>query len=520
MKLVETPEFSVEANPMFENTRVFAGSIGLRREPETTFSPQISVWTTEAEKDVSPQDWLTDTLKDNGAIIERKAVVFAGMTGEMTTIKDRLKDWDTNEERDWYRLRVLLVSDNGTAWYHATAMTSGADFPAVEADFTRLLGSIRIKLAGVAASKAREVGEDQKTALLEQMKKKIDEAAAGNREREREREKAARSARAREPVADVEVRFDKAVAASGLQDKRDVLRQIVLPTVSLTELDVVEADKTGLSRIGGGPDLPEKMDWPRDASGFYLNFLGQIELADLPERAEILPDAGLLSFFTGTDYSDWRVNYTPPGVTLVTHALPDSAIDTTESAFRMVVWNGDRKQFVADGTRIDGLSVETDDKGRMTFKRDGHAVMVFASEYEISRSAQELRLERSLSTPFGLPDTNIPKTYVDAGIKDPSGFALAIQENFKIGEGPQHQMFGISGVRELSSIQKLAADYAAKQGWSDLVMPDGWFILIKFASGGEADFSFSDHGDYIFMIHRNDAAKGDFTRVFAFVDSG
>lgn len=165
---------------------------------------------------------------------------------------------------------------------------------------------------------------------------------------------------------------------------------------------------------------------------------------------------------------------------------------------------------MADGSRVDGLSSETDEKGRITFKRGGQAVMVFASEYEISRSAQSLPLERSLSTPFGLPGTNNPKTYADSGIEDPSDFALAIQESFKIGDGPQHQIFGISSVRELSSIQKLAADYAVKQGWSDIAAPDEWFILIKLASGGAADFSFSDHGDYIFMINRKDAAKAEF----------
>ncbi len=55
MKLVETPEFSIEANPMFENARVFAGSIGLRRHPETAFSPQMSVWSAERERRKSPE---------------------------------------------------------------------------------------------------------------------------------------------------------------------------------------------------------------------------------------------------------------------------------------------------------------------------------------------------------------------------------------------------------------------------------------------------------------------------------
>jgi len=521
MKRVETPEFSIEAHPMFENARVFAGSIGLRREPETSFSPRMSVWTADAKKNASPQDWLTDALiKDASPIVERRPVAFAGMAGEIAKVKDCLEDWETNEKREWYRLRALLVSGDGATWYHATAMASGADLREIEADFARMLDSIQVRLAGEAAGKARETGGKEQAAMLARLKKKIDEAAVAYGKREQALEDAARAARARAPAPDVEARFDEAVAAAGLRDKREILRKIMLPAVGLTEAGPAAAGKIGASRIGGGPDLPRDMAWPRDASGFYLNFLAQIDLADLPERVEPLPEAGLLSFFTGADYSDWRVLHTPPGTELVAHALPADAQDLTEAAFRMVAWDSDRKRFVADGTSVDGLSVETDETGRMAFARDGQPVMAFASEYEISRSAQALRLERSLSAPLGLSGAGNPDSYAEAGIEDPSDFALAVGERLRIGDGPQHQMFGVCGVRGLSSIRKLAADHAARQGWRDVATPDGWFVLLKLASGGEADFSFSDHGDYVFMAHHQDTAKGDFSRVFAFVESG
>ncbi|MBB5863278.1 DUF1963 domain-containing protein [Xanthomonas sp. 3058] len=520
MRLVETQEFSIQANPMFENARVFAGSISLKCQPQTTFSPQMSVWTADVEQDVSPQDWLTNVVRDDDPLVERKAVAFAGMHGEMVKLKGRLEDWETTHARDWYRLRALLVAADGGTWYHATAMTSDADLAAIEADFERLLGSIQVKLDGAAASGARMAGDEQKDAVLSQVKKALDAAAVVQLERENALAKATGDARARAPVADIETRFEKAVAMLGLDDKRELLRQIVVPTVSLTEIDVADKNAIGLSRIGGGPDLPEGMDWPRDASGFHLNFLAQIELAELPERAEILPQAGLLAFFTGSDYSDWRVLFTPPGTALVAHALPDDAIDTTESALRMAEWNRDQDRFVANGVSVDGLSVDTDAQGRMTFKRDGRAVMVFASEYEISQSAQGLRLERSLSAPFDLSGSNRPTIDADAELDDLSDFALAIAERFQVGDGPQHQMFGICGIRGLSAIQQLAAEHASRQGWSDIATPDDWFILIKLASGGQAGFSFSDHGDYIFMAHRKDAAKGDFSRVYAFVESG
>ncbi|MCC4621554.1 DUF1963 domain-containing protein [Xanthomonas cassavae CFBP 4642] len=123
-------------------------------------------------------------------------------------------------------------------------------------------------------------------------------------------------------MADVQTRFDAAIATLGLDGKREILRRIVAPSVSLTELGVADSDMIGISRVGGAPDLAEGQGWPRDASGFYLNFLAQIALSGLPERAEVLPGAGLLAFFTGSDYSDWRVVFTPPDTALVAHVLP------------------------------------------------------------------------------------------------------------------------------------------------------------------------------------------------------
>lgn len=521
MNLVETTEFSIEANPMFENARIFAGSIGLRHQPETAFSPSMSIWPAEPEDKVSPADWLSDHLAQETKLVERKAVTFAGMSGEMSKVKDRLQDWDTKEKRDWYRLRALLVTADGSRWYHATAMASGPDLAAIEADFIRLLGSVRIKLEGDAAEAAMAAAEAEKSAVLEKLKGDMERASEIRNKQAEEERSIERAAKAKAPLADIEERFDMAVAEAGHEDKRDALRRIAMPTVAMIELDIADTSITGQSRVGGGPDLPVELEWPRDDDGLHLNFLAQINLADLPDHPETVPETGLISFFTGTDYTAWRVLFTPADATLTPRSLPEDAMDTAISASRMFTWDSDLKRLVPNGQALDGLSVDTDDAGRMTFTRDGKPVMAFASEYEFSRSVQTLRFERSLSTAYGaLGPNNNPQAYADIGIEDPSDFAVAIQESFRIGDGPQHQMFGITGIRELSSIQKLAAGYAAKQGWSDIAAPEDWFILIKLASGGEADFSFSDHGDYIFMIDRKDAAKGDFSRVYAFVESG
>ncbi len=136
----------------------------------------------------------------------------------------------------------------------------------------------------------------KKAAMLEKLKVNMERMSAINEQQSREEHHTERAKRSGEPVASIEERFDEAVAEAGLQDKRDALRLIVMPTVAMVECDAADGDITGLSRIGGGPDLPADMDWPRNDNGFHLNYLAQINLADLPDRPEELPESGLISY--------------------------------------------------------------------------------------------------------------------------------------------------------------------------------------------------------------------------------
>jgi hypothetical protein len=88
-------------------------------------------------------------------------------------------------------------------------------------------------------------------------------------------------------------------------------------------------DPNGSSRLGGLPDLPADVAWPRGAKA-PLSFVAQVDLATLPPSA--LPEAGLLSFFYDLAEMPWdhtpgtpapiAVIHTPPGATLVPRDRP------------------------------------------------------------------------------------------------------------------------------------------------------------------------------------------------------
>ena len=62
----------------------------------------------------------------------------------------------------------------------------------------------------------------------------------------------------------------------------------------------------GASKLGGLPDLPPSIAWPRWGDN-SLSFLAQINLADIVAKMNNtdLPQSGLLSFFYVPDQSAW-----------------------------------------------------------------------------------------------------------------------------------------------------------------------------------------------------------------------
>ncbi|NVN91284.1 MAG: DUF1963 domain-containing protein [Desulfuromonadales bacterium] len=84
--------------------------------------------------------------------------------------------------------------------------------------------------------------------------------------------------------------------------------QIILASAvecwSLTLSEPEDFSTVGNCRIGGDPDLPASLAWPQTDDGLYLNFIMQINLAELPPLFDHpLPNHGMLYFFVESDES-------------------------------------------------------------------------------------------------------------------------------------------------------------------------------------------------------------------------
>ena len=80
--------------------------------------------------------------------------------------------------------------------------------------------------------------------------------------------------------------------------------------------DDIDADgSVGQSRVGGTPDLPAGMAWPGAESNSYLDFLLQINLADLPvsDTTASLPRKGMMWLFEYWNSPGVRQLFVEPG---------------------------------------------------------------------------------------------------------------------------------------------------------------------------------------------------------------
>jgi hypothetical protein len=96
-----------------------------------------------------------------------------------------------------------------------------------------------------------------------------------------------------------------ALDAAGLGALTDTIAPAARPAVILDRtLLTSEPQELGTTRLGGRPDLPAGVKWPR-CRGYAQTFLAQLRMRDLPaEAAELAGQDGTLLFFAHLDRVD------------------------------------------------------------------------------------------------------------------------------------------------------------------------------------------------------------------------
>ena len=104
--------------------------------------------------------------------------------------------------------------------------------------------------------------------------------------------------------ADIQRLLDQLVndaTERGLGEFEDWIRAHAWPAVGFELGDQPLADvPIGGSRVGGSPDLPKGVEWPRDAEGGHYNFIAQVDLSAAPSIEGLLA-TGMMWFFLGDD---------------------------------------------------------------------------------------------------------------------------------------------------------------------------------------------------------------------------
>jgi uncharacterized protein YwqG len=101
-----------------------------------------------------------------------------------------------------------------------------------------------------------------------------------------------------------EADLDEALTESPLSDASEAIRALAVPQWYAAIKPAAGESPIGASKVGGLPDLPAELAWPSWRNG-PLDFLAQVNLADIAGAENDLPSEGLLSFFYDADAQPW-----------------------------------------------------------------------------------------------------------------------------------------------------------------------------------------------------------------------
>ena len=284
-------------------------------------------------------------------------------------------------------------------------------------------------------------------------------------------------------------KLKQAIVKAGLSHRIDAIQQAAELSVYLVPKGTDDELSTvlGTSQIGGTPDLPRGVEWPRE-HGKPLSFLCQINLAEAASLGAVksLPSTGLLSFFYDAVIMP---SYERPGTG--THRIvifPEG--DLTQVAFPEDLENDVR--FLPVPVRLEVAATLP----APTYPTTAHAVSPLFASLQLTPE-EVLRYEDLLSLPDG-----------DGPIE---GFSILLDH--------PHRRFD-------RNLEMVSADRSLALAWDDPSMTahlneaSQWVPLLEISSVQQAKMQWGDMGEVTVWIKRDDLLADRFEQSWVVWDCG
>lgn len=235
------------------------------------------------------------------------------------------------------------------------------------------------------------------------------------------------------------------------------------------------SDSTAPSHLGGTPELPTGVEWPKHQQQ-PLAFLARLDLSDIQAAlpTDWLPAVGTLLFFYDAKNQPWGFDPKEAGSWKVVYAAADTPLVATPSP-----------------------------RGAETFGRvslEFHPITTFSQEGFLSPSDEIDEEERE-------------------------DLFEALQEQ-AYGDFPHHQVGGVPDAVQNEGMEdecQLAshgvycgdsAGYTSEEGQALMLGSSDWRLLFQIDSDEAPGWMWGDTGILYFWVRESDARQGDFSRVW------